>query len=154
MAVVAAFEFQNQVALGESARDANGGHGRFGAGADEANALDGRHRAGDLLAQFDFERRSHAVAGAAPRLLGDRGDHVRVRVAQNQRAPGADVIDVLAPVHILEARALRAIDDQRRAAHGAKRAHGAVHAADQNFFGALEKLAERGRDSTTLLGIS
>ena len=38
VAVVAALEFQDQIALGESAGDANGGHGRLGAGADEANA--------------------------------------------------------------------------------------------------------------------
>ena len=141
MAVIAAFEFQDQVALGKSARDANRGHRRFGAGADEANALDRRHRAGDALAQFDFERRSHPIARAASRLIGNSGDNVRMRVAENQRAPGADVIDVLAPVHILQARAFRAIDHQRRAAHGAKCAHGAVHAADQNIFGALEELA-------------
>ena len=105
VAVVAALEFEDQIALGEGARDADGGHGRFGAGADEADAFDRRDGARDALAQLDFERRRHAVAGAARGLIRDGGDNVGMRVTENQRAPGADVVDVFAAVGVPQARA-------------------------------------------------
>lgn len=38
--MVAALEFEDQVALGEAAGEAYGGHGGFRSGADEADALD------------------------------------------------------------------------------------------------------------------
>ena len=150
VAVIAAFEFQDQVALGEAAGGANRRHRRFGAGADEPNALDRGKRSGDVLAELDFERRSHPIAGAAPRLFGDGGDHVGMRVAQNQRAPGAHVVDVFAAVDVPEARAPGAIDHEGRAAHGAKSAHRAVHAADKNVPGAFKQLRRARGDAGSL----
>ena len=58
--------------------------------------------------------------------------------AQNQRAPGANDNRCTRGRPHPRARARRAIDDQRVAAHGAKGAHRAVHAADQNLLRALE----------------
>ena len=63
-----------------------------------------------------------------------------MRVAKNQRAPGADVIEVLAGVNIVEVGALRAVDYERRAADGAECADGTVHTADEGVLAALEKL--------------
>ncbi len=56
VAVVATLEFQDKVASGKAAGQADGGHGRFRAGADEADALDRRDGSGDSFAEFDFER--------------------------------------------------------------------------------------------------
>ncbi len=47
MAVVAALELHDGVAAGEAARQADGAHGRLGAGTDEAHQLDGRHEFDD-----------------------------------------------------------------------------------------------------------
>ncbi len=43
MAVVAAFEFDDFIAAGGASRQANGAHGRFGAGADQTHFFNGRH---------------------------------------------------------------------------------------------------------------
>src|SRR3984957_20058003 len=140
MPVVTAFEFQQQVTLGEPARRAHRAHGGFGAGADKSDALDRGQRANDLLAELGFERRRHSIAGPLPGLVGNRRDDVRMRVAQDQSAPGANVVDVLAAIDIVEPRARGMVDDQRRSAYGAKRANRAVHPADESFFAAFKDL--------------
>ena len=50
MAVIATFEFDDQIALGEPAGQANGGHGGFRSGVDEANHFDGGNCFRDFLA--------------------------------------------------------------------------------------------------------
>jgi hypothetical protein len=62
-------------------------------------------------------------------------------VAQNHGAPGANVVEQLVAVGIVEVGALSTLDDQRLAADGAKRSDGAVDAADEDFLGALENLS-------------
>jgi hypothetical protein len=61
-----------------------------------------------------------------------------MRMAQNQRAPRAHVIDVFVSIGVPKASAGSAINDDRFAAHGAKRAHGAVHAANEHIKRATE----------------
>jgi len=53
-----------------------------------------------------------------------RFDHGRMAVAQDHRAPGADVVDVALAVGVPEVGALGARDEARRAAHGLEGAHG------------------------------
>ena len=78
---------------------------------------------------------STSSAVGAPKLVprrsaaSTRRDDLRVRVAEDQRAPRADVVDVAVAVDVEEVRALAAVDEERRAADGAERAHGRVHAA-------------------------
>ena len=65
----------------------------------------------------------------APKLKPSSGgllhrlEHGRVAVAQDHRAPGADVIDVALSFGVPHVGALRAFDETRRAAHGAEGAH-------------------------------
>ena len=61
------------------------------------------------LGQLDLERGRRAVAGPPPRRLGDRLDHRRRGVAEDQRAPRADEVDVRAAVDVPTARALAAL---------------------------------------------
>jgi hypothetical protein len=61
-----------------------------------------------------------------------------MRVTEYERAPGANEVEVFAAIDVPDSRALAAIDDERRATHGAKRANGTVHAADKDFLSALE----------------
>jgi hypothetical protein len=55
-----------------------------------------------------------------------------MRVAQNQRSPRADVVDVLVSVGVPQARTGCSIDNDGFAAHGAKRAYGAVYSANEH----------------------
>ncbi len=57
-------------------------------------------------------------------LFLHRADHGRMRVAEDHRSPGADVVDELPAVRGPDVRALRAREEDRLAADAAERAHG------------------------------
>ena len=61
--------------------------------------------------------------------LAQRLDHRRRAMPQQQRSPGADVVDVRIAVDVENARAFAARDETGRAADAAKRAHRRIHAA-------------------------
>ena len=139
MAVVAAFEFDDFVASGEAAREADSGHGRFGAGADEAQPFDRRHDFGDFFGDDDF-----AFGGRAERQTAQRGfahgfDDFGVRVSDNRRPPRADVIGVARAVFVPHIRALGFFDEARHTADAAECADGGIHAARDDGFGAVKQ---------------
>ena len=140
MSVIAAFEFDDHVAAGKCARQAHRGHRCFGSGTYEPNHFYRRDGFHNHFAQFDFQWRRHPIARSLRRLVGHRCHHIRMCVAQNQRAPRTNVIEIFPAIDVVEFRSPRVIDHQRRAAHRAKRANRAVHSADQSFFTALEDL--------------
>ena len=59
----------------------------------------------------------------------DRGEDVGVGVAEDERAPRADVVDVAVAVHVDELGAQSALDEDRVAPDGAHRPHRRVDAA-------------------------
>jgi hypothetical protein len=70
-----------------------------------AHSLKRRQRGSKALSQLDLKFGGHAVAGAARSLAGDcRGDG-GIGVAQHQRAPGTDVIDIRVAVGVPQPRA-------------------------------------------------
>jgi hypothetical protein len=74
-------------------------------------------------------------AAAAHRL-----DDLRMGVAEDHRAPGADVVDVAAAVLAPDVGARRLADEHRIAADGAECAHGRVDAAGDVALGFLEQV--------------
>ena len=98
VAVIAAFELDGQIAAGESARDAQRAHGGFGAGIDQAHHL---HRRNDLRRSTPPVRLRCPVG--APKLVPISSALRSASItgcgtmAQNQRSPGADVIDIRLP---------------------------------------------------------
>ena len=113
VAVVAALELDDGLPAGGAARQANGRHGGLGAGADQANLFNGRKGGADFLRQLDFSGGGRAEASAAAGGLLDRGDNVRVGVAEDERSPGTYVINVGAAVHIGEPSASAALNEGR-----------------------------------------
>ena len=85
--VVAAGELHHQVAARGAAGQAHGRHRRLGAGGHEAHLLRGRHSAADLLGQERLCGGGGAEGQAAGGGRLDRGDDLRVGVAQECRAP-------------------------------------------------------------------
>ena len=75
--------------------------------------------------------RSVGAPKLVPRFqrLAQRVHHGLGPMPQQQRPPGAHVIDVGIAVDVEDARAFAALDEPRRAAHAAKRAHRRIHAA-------------------------
>ena len=137
VAVIAALEFDDDFAAGGGAGQADRRHRRFSAGADEAHFFDGGIAGHDALGEVGLGGRGCAEAGGVARGALDRFDHRRKGVAQNHGAPGAEVVDVAIAVGVVEIRALSALDEGRRAAHGAKGADRRVDAAGKEALGAL-----------------
>ncbi len=139
MAVVAAFKLDDLVTAGKAARQADGAHGGFGAGRHQAHRFNRRHQLDDFFGDqdFGFGRRAKRQAVHRRRLHG--GNHFGVGVANNGRAPGANVVNILGVVGIPQIRALAALEKNRRAAHAAKGAHRRVDAAGDGMAGAFKK---------------
>ena len=82
----------------------------------------------------------------APKLVPRRHGLVQrvqnrgMAVAENERSPGADVVDVLVAIGIEDVRAFAAFDEGRSPADAAIGADGRVHAAGNREFGAFEEL--------------
>ena len=143
VAVIAAFELDDLVAAGESARQPEAGHRRFGPAVDHPHFLDRRHPAADQLRHFHFERIGDSEADAARRRGADRVDHDLRRVPEDRRAPGADVIDVFIAIDVPDPCALRALDEERLAAETAKGAHRRIDAAGDALQAAAKRSEER-----------
>ena len=126
MAVVTAFEFDGQVPAGEAARDAQGTHRGFGSRVDQTHHFNGWETLGDQLGQLYLASGGSTEAGADFQDLSQRVDQKLRPVAQDQRSPGADVIDVLVVVDVVEPGAFAARDEGRRTADAAKRPNGGV----------------------------
>ena len=129
MAVVAALELDELAAPGGATRQSDGAHARFGAAAHQAHHVHAGHQLQNGLGQFHLALGRGTKREAFQQRLLHRFHHRRVAVAQNHRAPGADVVGVALAVGVPHVGTLGAADEARRATHGAKSAHGRVDAA-------------------------
>ena len=102
VAVIAAFELDDDVAAGGGAGEADGGHGGFGAGADEAHFLDGGIAGDDALGEIGLGGGGGAEAGGVRGGALDGFDDGREGVAEDHGAPGAEVVDVAVAVGVGE----------------------------------------------------
>ena len=123
VAVVAAFEFEDFVAAGVSAGEADGGHGCFGAGVDEANFFGGG-AAHDFFCEKDFCFGGGAVGEAAGGGLLDGFDDGGVCVAHEHGAPGAEEVDVCVAVDVVEFGSLCGGDEACLSADGVECSYG------------------------------
>jgi hypothetical protein len=98
-----------------------------------------RYELADFLGDFDFGFGRRAEREAVREHALHRFEHFGMHVAENHRAPGADVVDVAGAVRVPEVRALRANDKARRAADRAERPHRRIHAAGDGELGAFEQ---------------
>ena len=111
--VVAARELEDPVAAGGAAGEADRAHRRLGPRGDEAHLLDRRHRVDDLLGELDLALRSARRTSSRARRLLDGRDDLRVRVAEDERPPRHDPVDVAVPVDVLDVGPLAAGDEER-----------------------------------------
>ncbi len=139
MAVVAPCEFDEAVAPGGGAGEAQGRHGRFGPRVDQADHVDRRQRGGDRLRDLHLGAGRRADRRAAAERLGDRRHHRRMAMPQDVRTVAADVVDVAPAVLALEPGPLRRAHEDRRAADAAEGADGGVDAAGEDLLGPLHQ---------------
>ncbi len=139
MAVIAALEFHDRVAAGKAAGQANGAHGRLGAGTDEAHQFDGRHEFHDAPREprLEFGRGAEAQAVGGDSLHGF--DDLGVRVAQDHRSPGTDEVEVAAAIRRYHVGALGLLEENGLAAHAAKGSNRRVDAPRNVLTGFLKQ---------------
>ncbi len=140
VAVVAAIELEHDVATSRCPREADGRHGRLGAGVDEADALEaGGLR--DAAAELDLAGGECSKGGAFPRSLADRLNNRRGGMAENERPEGGNKIDIAAAFRIEHERTLAAGNRDGISANGAERADRTVHATREET---RSRIAEAG----------
>mmetsp|Transcript_11265 Transcript_11265/g.28891 ORF Transcript_11265/g.28891 Transcript_11265/m.28891 type:complete len:438 (+) Transcript_11265:144-1457(+) len=117
MAVVAADELDDLLALGVGAHETQHRQAGLRARVHKAHHLHRRHTVDNHLAQDVLQLAGSTEAGAL-RDLGNQGlvDLV-AGVAADSRAPGADVVDVLVAVHVKGIRSLDLVKHDGVAAH-------------------------------------
>ena len=132
VAVVAAFELDDEVAAGEAARQTDGRHAGLGAGADEAQLLDGGKQRRDQFGEVGFAGVGGAEAGASAGGLADGLDDRRERRGRGSSGPrsrrgrGSGCRP-----RRRDTRLRRRADEGRIAADGAKGADGRVDSAGE-----------------------
>ena len=124
MTVVAALELQNLFAAGCGARHAQRGHGRLRSGVHQANALDRGESLTNPLSQIHFAFRRSSEAGPGCEHSCQRFHDLGMAVAEDQRTPGAYVVDVSSAVHVNNPRAFPARDEDGVTPDRPKGAHG------------------------------
>ncbi len=129
MAVVTALELDDLVATRVAAGQPNRAHGRFGTGADHAQPLHRRHQFADLLGNPRFERTGRSEAESMFGGLLHGVDDGRVRVAEDHRTPGPDIVDEAAAILGLDPGAGGALEEDRFAADAGECANRRIHAA-------------------------
>src|SRR5437763_7519892 len=112
MPMITAFELDDLVASGESARETDARHRRFGAAVNHANFFDRGNPAANQLRHFDFVWIRDTEAHATLRRRTDGIDYHGRRVTEDGRAPGADIIDVFVAVDVPDFRAGGAVDEE------------------------------------------
>jgi len=111
--VIRAVEPGDEVAAGERPGRPDREHRRLGAGVREPQPLDRRQAAPDLLGQLDLDLGRRGERRGPADLVGDRFDHRRMRVAEDQRGVVAKEVAVLVAVDVPRPEALAA-DHVRR----------------------------------------
>lgn len=103
--MVAAFKFDDFVAVGKTACQTDGSHRRFRAGADEAQPFDRRHNFGNLFGNGDFAFGGRAERQTAQRSFAHGFDDFGMRVSDNRILSRADIIGVARAVFVPNIRA-------------------------------------------------
>src|SRR5687768_10298383 len=127
MPMIAPIELEDAIPAGESARKTDRTQGRLGAARYEAQHLEVWHSFENELTKTQLQLGRHSERRAVlQRSLDSVYDH-RMRVAEHERSPREDVVDVFPAVHIADSRSLSARRDDRLSAHTSKRPDGRAH---------------------------
>lgn len=141
VSVVTAVELEDAGAVGESAGEADAGHGGFGAGVDESDFFERGDVFAEDLRHLDFG----GVGGAEAKSVTGGGaygiEDGLGGVAEDSWAPGADVIEELAAIGGKEVGAFGGLGKEGLSAYGAEGADGGIDPARDEFLGNREEFS-------------
>ena len=143
--VVAARKLNNLVATGHTTRQTDSSHRRLSTGGHHTHLINrtGNRRVNTVdhqLSQLSLRRARRTKRQAALSRLLNRLNHLRMRVAQNRRAPRADQVNVLVAVRIVQVRALSLRRKRRSAAHRIESTHRGIHTTGNHHARTLKQL--------------
>ena len=140
MAVVTAGELDDLGPFRIAPGNPQGRHRRLGAGRGQADRVNRRNGIDDHSRQLNlFGSRCAKTCSAFDRVF--KGAHdLRVGMAGNQRAPRADIIDVLFAIRVNHPTATTTLDKARRAVYRPPGAHRTVDSARYDFLALAKKL--------------
>src|SRR5262245_39142016 len=121
--VIAPREFHDEIAARERTRHSNRAHHRLGARGNEAHLLEAGVRGSDALRQLDLARAWRTIRRAELARGDDGGNDLRMRVTEDERAPGIHEVEIRPAVSIVQMSTCSARDEERRATHRTERAH-------------------------------
>jgi len=124
VSVVTAFELDDQRTTRHAAREPDGRHHRFRAGAHEPDHLDVPVVFQNELRQLVLLARRRAEGCPQAHRVHDRRAHARMVVPEDQRSPGTTEVDVTLSVGVPDMTSVTFFEKQRRAADRAERADG------------------------------
>ena len=139
MAVIAAGEFDNFAAARCAPGKTQGRHNRFRAGVDHTHHLDAGHVTHQLC-HIHLCRRRRAEAQALADGFTHGLLHRFTAVAQNQRPPGANEVNVFLAVHVPDVAAKAPIQESGVGAHTAAGPHRRIHTAGHDLLGFFKQL--------------
>ena len=144
MAVVAALELDDLVATREATCQTDGTHRRLRPRVHHAHTLYRREELRtNKLCHLDLAGITSPVARPLLQLTADSLLDGRVSVSEEQRSPGADVVDVFIAIDVKDVGALAVIDIEGGEAYRAEGTYGAIDPARDILRGALEECSRR-----------
>ena len=112
-AVIATFDARDLRSASEGASKSNREHRRLGPRAAESNRIEAGHAPAEELRELDLHRVRGGEARPPRRLITDRLEDLRMRVAEDHRRVVADHVDALDAVNVPDAAAFAALDVER-----------------------------------------
>ena len=140
MAVVIACKLDDLLTARESSRHSHGTHHCLRTGTDQTHHLHIGHTDADQFRKFHFPRCGRAESQPVRTGSLHRLHHFRMRMSQNARPPGADIIQISVSVRIKKPRSLRLLHKEGMPAHRAKRPHRGIDPAGDSLLRSVEKL--------------
>ena len=140
VSVIAALELDNLVPTGGAPGQPDGGHHSLGTGVDHAHHFNARHQLHHELGNLHLPGSRCAERQSVPDSFLHRLPDHGVVMAQNHGAPGADVVQIIPAVHIIDVAALGSLDKAGRQPHGTVGPDGGIHAAGQYPAGGSKQL--------------
>ncbi len=122
--MITPLKLEQQLPTGRCPREAHRRHGRLGPAVHEAKHLDSRHARPHELAEFHLGLTWGPVGPARQGGALDGLPHGGMRVAEDERPPRSDVVQVTPAVDVGESGPIRAGDEERCAADRTKGPHG------------------------------